>query len=505
MDVNRELISRYADAQVSAEERKLAEAQLRDDPQASLDLDDYQLIEELFGHIEPESVSDECIERLYAIDGAYAAANAPGSSSGADSAEIAKLPAFEAIQVAPVRRIRWVGWAAAAAAVFLAAVGITQLTYKPEVRLQEFARLSLDATGALVKTERLASLTLRTGAELVTGPRERITYRDELGARVVLMPESRLELGDPRNGEIIELLSGTVLLTVRDSDEERLVSAGEYTVRSHGADFAVRVKPGVDRAAGATLSSTGSAHGPQLTVAVRVGRCEVGTNGDRQPVEALWRVVLRRGAPAERSRIWEGPLFRNLMQARGATGAGGLMGPGWLTGPGGREILPGFFSGEAGVRAIRLHGWRRVSASEHELVISDNQAASVASWLVFESVLDSPTRLELVMVRPISVEGGSVEGGSLEGGGQGSPEDGARYAVETVVTTPYVPQGRHVVAIPLESFQGPEARKQKIQIPASRSRLVRLRLRSVDKDRQFGLERSLWSARPPASNSEVIR
>jgi len=457
MDVNRELISRYADGQATEEERKLVEAQLRDDPQSSLDLDEYRLVEELFGHVEPESVSEECLERLYAVDGPALVVDSKGA------------PAFERISVAPVRRIRWGSWAAAAAAIFLAVVGVTQLTYKPDVQLRDFARLSLDATGAVVKTERLATVSLQSGDELVAGPRERITYRDELGARVVLMPESRLELGDPREGEIMELTDGTALLTLRDSAEERLVQAGGYTVHSHGADFAVRVRAGDARAAGASLNSAS----PQVVVAVRAGSCEVGTNGDRQPIEALWSVVLQRGTPAERTRIWEGPLFNSLMEQSG------------------RELLAGYYSGEAGVRSIRPHGWSRVSAREQELVVLDNEAASVASWIVIEAELDQPGALEIAMLRPLREQA----------------EDGApaRKAVEKTLRTPIVPAGRQVLAIALNSFQGAEVGTRTFEIPGSRSRLVRLRLRAVDNDRKINVKRSLWSARPPAHGVSLIR
>jgi len=455
MDVNRELISRCADGQVTAEERELVEALLRDDPQASLDFDEYRLVEELFGHVEPEAVSDECLERLYAVD------EAPYAARGA--------PVFERVTVAPVRRIRWGSWAAAAAAIFLAAVGLSKLTYKPDVELRDFARLSLDATGAVVKTERLATVRLRTGAELVAGPRERVTYLDGLGARVVLMPESRLELGDPRQGEILELVEGTALLTVRDSAEERLVQAGGYIVRSYGADFAVRVKPGGASAAGVSSGSSAS----QVVIAVRAGRCEVGTNGDRQAVEALWSVVLQRGQPVERTRIWEGPLFDSLMESRG------------------RELLAGFYSGEAGVRLVREYGWNRVSAREHELIVLDNEAASVASWLVIETELEQAGALELVMVRPSPDEPGAAEG--------------MRSAVEATVRTPVVPAGRHVLAVALDCFRGNEARTRTIEIPESRSRLVRLRLRAVENDRKINVKRSLWSARPPARGASVIR
>ena len=453
MDVNRELISRYADGHVTDEERKLVEAQLRDDPQASLELDEYRMVEELFGHGEPESVSEECLQKLYAVDGA----------AYGDNTE------FERIAVAPVRRIRWGSWAAAAAAILLAVVGVTQLAYKPQVELRDFARLSLDATGAVVKTERLAQVSMRSGSELVAGPRERVTYRDELGALVVLMPESRLEIGDPREGEILELTEGTALLTVRDSAEERLVQAGGYTVRSHGADFALRIQPGGERAAGASLDRGA----PQVTIAVRTGRCEIGTNGDRQLVEALWSVVLRRGAPVERARIWEGPLFNPLMAHRG------------------RELLAGFYTGEAGVRSIRRHGWNRTGAHELELVVLDNEAASIASWLVFEAELAQASALELVMTRPLARDAGT----------DGQPIE----AVEKVLRTPVLDAGRNTVAVALDAFQGPEARSRTLEIPGSRSRLVRLRLRAADATTKISMTRSLWSARPPAGSAAVIR
>ncbi|MHC4952724.1 MAG: anti-sigma factor [Planctomycetota bacterium] len=466
MDVNRELTSRYADGEVTPEERKRIEALLRDDPATGMDLDDYRMVEELFGHVEPESVSEECLERLYAMDESL---DLTGTTS-----------TFERVHVPPIRRIRWGSWAAAAAAILLAVVGISQLTYRPEVTLRDFARLSLDASGAVVKTERLDAVTVASGHTLAAGPRERVTYRDPLGARVVLMPESRLEVGDPRKSELLDLTQGTALITVYESAEERTVGAGGYFVRSLGADFAVRIDKneirgaGI-RGAGAALAAAG---GAQVTVAVRSGSCEVGSNGHREQVDASWRVVLRHGAPAERSPIWEDPLFRNLMEGRG------------------REILPGFFSGESGVRAIRHWGWDRIAPSEHELVVSDNEAASIAQWLVFEVVLDQPTALEVAMIRPLHPD--------LQKEGE------VPSAERTVVRTSVVPAGRRVVAIPIESLGKSNENRRTIEIPASRSRLVRLRLRSADSENSatgtpFEIKASLWSARPPASDADVVR
>jgi len=466
MDLNRELTSRYADGQVTDEERLLIEERLAGDsedcdPQAALDLDDYKLIEDLFGHVEPESISDECREHLYALDRATALDGATGA------------PAFERVEVPQIKRFRWGGWAAAAAAILLAFVGISQLAHKPEITLRDFARLSLDAEGEVVKTERLEAVTFRTGEEVIAGPRQRITYRDPLGARVVLMPESRLALGDPREGELLDLKSGTVLLTVYDGDDMRVVRAGRYAVRSQGAEFGVRVNGGSEtRSAGASLKTGES---PQVTVAVRAGYCEVGTNGDAEPVEADWRVVLRPGSPVERSRIWEDELFRSFMENDKR-----------------REILPGFFSGEAGVYSIRLFGWNRLAPHEHELVVSDNEAASVASWIVFEVALKQASALELIMTRPLRDKPG-VTGHRAEG----------HWAQETVVKTPVVPAGRRVVAIPLDSLAN--ATPREIPIRADRSRLVRMRLRASNDKNALEIKASLWSARPPATASEVIK
>ncbi len=466
MDLNRELTSRYADGQVTEEERLLIEGRLADDPnycdpQVALDLDDYQLIEDLFGHAEPESISDECRERLYALDRAFALDGATGVS------------AFERINVPQIKRFRWGGWAAAAAAVLLAFVGISQLAHKPEVTLRDFARLSLDADGELVKTESLNAVTLRTGEELIAGPRQRITYRDPLGARVVLMPGSRIALGDPREGELFELKAGTALLTVYDGDDIRVVRAGRYVVQSQGAEFGVRVNGGSEtRSAGASLASGGvTDNSPQVTVAVRTGYCEVGSNGDAQQVEADWRVVLRPGSPAERSRIWEDELFRSFMEIDKR-----------------REILPGFFAGESGVYAIRLYGWNRLAAHEHELVVSDNEGASVASWIVFEVALKQPSALELIMTRPLRQK----------------TAVNMHWAEETVVKTPVVPAGRRVVAIPLDSLSN--ATPREIPVRADRSSLVRLRLRAANKNENtLDIKASLWSARAPATASEVIK
>jgi len=68
-----------------------------------------------------------------------------------------------------------------------------------------------------------------------------------------------------------------------------------------------------------------------------------------------------------------------------------------------------------------------------------------------------------------------------------------------------VPAGRHVVAFPVDSFDAPDARVRTVEVPEERSRLVRLRLRGENDEIRFKIKASLWSARPPADASEVVR
>ena len=137
------------------------------------------------------------------------------------------------------------------------------------------------------------------------------------------------------------------------------------------------------------------------------------------------------------------------------------------------------------MRTIASYKWNRVSPAEVEMVITDNESASVAHWFVFEVELEQPTSLQLIRTRP------------LRGGEQ--------VAEEATVSTPIVPAGRRVVAIPLDAFDAPEARVRRVEVPVDRSYLVRLQLRSEDGVSPLKIKASLWSARPPADASEVVR
>lgn len=486
MDINQELLSRYVDGQVTAAELQAVEQARLDDPHVSMELDEQEMLVELFGDIDPESVSEECLERLYALDSASSAVE------------------FEAIPATPIRRIPWASALAAAAAVLLAVVGIFQLAHKPDVTLHDFARMTLSADGAVLRTDRAETVQMVMGDAIVVGPRERVTYLDEQGARVILMPETRITLGDPRESELLSLDRGTALLTVLDRAETRVVEAGGFRVESLGAEFGIRVVDQSTRAAGFSMFRTAVARseGNAVTVAVRSGRCQVravdgsrsGSSESDETVEALWCVRLRPGAQIERSRIWESPLYAELLGERG------------------HELLAGFYSNESGVRSIRNYKWNRIGA-ELEMVVTANEIASVARWLVFEAAIETNMRFELVRTRPLSDKPG--------------------YAEESIIRSPKVAAGTHVVALSLAALDGAAAETRTVKVAPSRSQLVRLRLRgivsgtnskiasgagqasdSINKSdtnnvnfeaSHFELSASLWSARPPAEGAEVVR
>ena len=66
--VTPEILSSYVDDQLSAEDRQAVERALEADPALAAELEDLQDLEALFGHIEPEPVSDALKASLYALD-----------------------------------------------------------------------------------------------------------------------------------------------------------------------------------------------------------------------------------------------------------------------------------------------------------------------------------------------------------------------------------------------------------------------------------------------------
>ncbi len=357
--------------------------------------------------------------------------------------------AFEMVAATPVRRRSWIDRGMAIAALLLVAVGLGVLLHRPEVVLEDYALQSLDAAGRVVDTKHKGKLVLRAGDPVRTGPAERISYRTADGAVVVLMPDGALEVGDPGERVLFELTMGTVLCTVHDRGEVRHALAGPFRIHADGADCGVRIDGAMVRTAGA-----GVGREAEITVAVRSGLIEVGENGGRERLAASERVVLRRGAAALRSKAWQDPIYLALMRRAG------------------REIVPGYFDAEGGVVAIPQRSWIRGDLGALVHVISDLAAAEAARYLVLHVEAPRPMRLLVTRLAPYAETVGLAEASTVEVAGPG------------------------VVAIPLARFDGPLALKQQRAVPAGRSSLMRIEVRSAEGDVPFALRGSLWAARP---------
>lgn len=445
MTVTAELLSLYVDGQLTAEEAAAVEEAVRRDPALASQLEEFRMLEELFGGVEPDEVGDELKERLYALGQAQ------------------PLSRFEPVETTPVARPSWLNWAVAAAALVLVAVGIRTLTFKPEVVLKDFSRMTL-ADGRATDTRILKEVTVRAGDTLKAGPHERLSFRTLAGDVVVVLPGGALEVGDPRDGEIFELARGTVLCTVLRRDEPRTVAAGEYTVRvRREAHFGVRLDGADIKPAGA-----GSGGAARITVAVSLGAVEVGRNGDRREVKAYERVTLQRGAAARATHAAADPMYRDLMHSFRRHSA---------------EIVPGYFSGETGVVTVPRWRWAEDGPARTLVLTDGGREATHATHLVLHVRASRPGPLLLTKVQPVG--------------------DG-RAEFVTVRTAP-VGTDWTVIAVPRAAFRDPAAERQERKISVWFSRLVRLELRPTEPDVKIDIKASLWAVRPPTEVPEVVR
>jgi hypothetical protein len=447
MTVSAELLSLYVDGQLSAEEAEAVEEAVSRDPALASQLEEFKMLEELFGRVEPDEVPDELRERLHGLG------------------RVQPLSRFEALETAPVRRPSWLNWAVAAAALVLVAVGIRTLAHKPEVVLKDFARMTLDATsGRATDTRTSKEVTVRAGDTLKAGPHERLSFRTLAGDLVVLLPGSALEVGDPRDGEIFELARGTVLCTVLRRDERRTVAAGNYTVRvQREAHFGVRLEGTAVKPAG-----VGSGAAARITVAVSLGAVEVGRNGDRREVKAYERVTLQRGAAVRATHAAADPMYRDLMHSFRRHTA---------------EILPGYFRGESGVATVLRSRWVEDDGALTLVLTDGGREAAYASHLVLQVRASRPGPLLLTRVRPLSE---------------------SRAEAVTVRTAP-VGTDWTVIAVPRAAFRDPAAERKERRISVWFNRLVRLELRPTEPDVTIDIKASLWAGRPPTEVPEVVR
>jgi len=452
-DLNLELLSRYADGEVSADETRQVEALVASDAEAAQALREFQDLAGLFGHGDPDPISDPIsdalAERLYRVR------------------PVPVLEAFTKVEVEPRRRSRWLHRVAAVAALVLVAFGIQQFMYRPKVDVNSFVRQSFDASGRVTSTSRQASMTMRAGDTLETGPFERISCRVG-GAMVVLLERSRLTLGDPRDLEIVEVEQGTALCTLARKDgEQSLVRAGDYMIRTERADFGVRVHAPGARSAGPSLAPDVA----EVTVAVSRGSCEIGRNGDRQELAAGHLVVWRDGRQAQDSPAWEDPLYNQLLSTFQSWGG---------------EVIPGYFSTEQGVTPIGRHGWDDLEDGGRVLVVTPAQSAARAHYLVLYLKATEPTPFTLTRVLPYRDTPGTAQ--------------------ITTVQTAVVGTDWTVVAVRRDAFDAGGAARKDRKIPAGFSRYARLELRPAAEGVTFTLKSSLWAARPPTTkSSKVVR
>lgn len=440
MDVTPELISRYADGALSPAEAEAVEAALVEDEGLQGELRDLTTLAELFGHVEPEEISEAARERLYALR------------------PVEQLESFEKIEAPAVRRRRWAAWqnwTLAAAALVLCAIGIRQLTHKPELPLHNFTRITLSDAGEATDTRSRDLVTMRAGDTLKTGPNEKIAFQTQDGSEIVLMPGSELELGDPRDLELATIERGTVLCTVPDHEQIWSVRAADYVIHTGHADFGVRVEGLAARASGL---GGGRA---RVAVAVSRGRVEIGDNGNRETVDEYEAIVLHRGDPVRRTHASADPIYGELMRSFRQLS---------------EEIAPGYFTGERGVRVIASHRWRG-GDGRLQLTVTDSEESAGASYLVFHVRASRETALLVTRLVPY--------------------RDAPGVAEATTVRTAPIGTEWTLVAVPLSAFGASDAKHVDRKISRSRSSLARLELRAEKPDAVIRLKTSLWAERPP--------
>ena len=448
--VNSELLSSYADGQLSTEDRQAVERAIEADPVLAAELEDLQDLEALFGHIDPEPVSDALKEKLYALD------------------PVPALAGFEAHtpEIGRIEPRSWRHWAAAAAALLLVAVAGFKLFDRAEVVLQSFARMDVDRdSGNLVDLKDLAQVTLREGDRIETDDAERVSFRFSDGSEVVLLPGSVLRLKSGEDGRLFDLEEGTVLCTLIMQGLDRSIEAGGYPITGDDAVFGVRVDPPKLRTAGPSLGSSA-----RVTVAVGRGSLRVAKNGDTEHVTAGWKVVLERGYAPELSAAHSDAIYPVLHRFFPRLG---------------KAIMPGYYSNETDVRRIPLRSWIR-EVDKLVLAISDK---GTGRYLVLHVRGTKPTPLRLTRVWPKPAAPGK-----------------AKVKAETsTVTLDGVGTEWTVVVVPITAFNEEGAERGERMVPANRSRLVRLELGAPEKGAGVELRSALWADHRPTASSEDVR
>ncbi|MHC4957245.1 MAG: FecR domain-containing protein [Planctomycetota bacterium] len=436
---------------MTPDEARAVEQAVAQDPALAAQLEDFTELTELFAPDTAEPVSKALSERLYAIG------------------RTTPVEAFEAVPHRLEPHNPWrVRWGALAAAVLLA-FGLMQLTYRAPVQVSAFARQVIDANGDVVSTERLEQVMMRAGDVVRSRAGERVSCRLPGGALVVLLGESELRLGDPREREVFELEHGIALCTISERKKPRYVDAGGYRITADQAHFGVRVRRDGVRTAGPAFAGTS---GAEVTVAVSRGSLEVSDNGLRETVRAGLRVVLKDGAAIAKDQAWRDELYTYMLRHLRVVG---------------REVLPGYFTTEQGVTPISPYLWSNGPDGSRVHVLTPREGMETAHYLVLYVRMSKPGPLTLTRVAPY--------------------RDAPGKALATTIETAVVGTDWTVVSIPRTAFdEPPEGMKvttEDRRISAGRSRFIRLELRSAAQDTTFELKSSLWAVRPPTPLSEL--
>jgi len=440
-----ELLSRYVDGEVTAEEAAAVRAALEGDVDAQAALDELLMVDALFGRIEPEPISPDLRRRLQ---------------------ELRSVPRLVEFRAAPVAspRPRAVGtWIGAVAAAVLAAVGVVRLATRVEVTLPLVSRVALDETGGRARAmETRRDVVLRAGARLSTGPRERLSLRFADESEVVLLPEAEMVVGDPAE-RLFALERGAALVKLRMTERQRTIEAAGVPIVADNAVFGVRIDGPVARPMGAA-----AAPAPLLTIAVTLGALGVRRGGTWETVGAGERVRLGGGAVVERTPAWRDELYAQLLRVFRA--------------PSGGEIAAGYFAAEKDVFEIPADRWAR-EGDRLVYVIPDGwEVPGRSTHLVLEA--RAARGGEALLTRVLPASGGIAATATVRAGALG--------------------RDWTVLAVPLVAFDAPTAERGERPVPESRSRLARLELRA-DSGTAIEIACCLWAARPPAETSEVLR
>jgi len=466
MSVSSELISRYVDGRVTDAEAETVRRALEADPVARAEFEEFEGLEDLFGVSDGEPLPEEFLERLCALRPVKPLENfepvevADGAGrvvGGGASAWRRWGPRHWGAGHWGARKWGAGSWAAAAAVLFLAVYGALQLAHRPEVTLHGFARYTLAEDGSIADMARADALSVRAGDTLRAAADERLAFALADGSRVALQPGGAIEVGDPRDGELLAVHGGTVLCSVVDAERPRRVRAGDYSIAVANAHFGVRVEGAGVRAAGAA-----GGEDVRVTITVSRGSLEVARGGEREAVREYERVVLAPGRAPERTHAALDPVFYALMREYRVDAT---------------EVVPGYFRGEPRTSVIAGHRWQHDGAARVLAVTGQPYRRFAPRYLVLHVDVDRPTAFEVTRVRPVSGEPGRAEA--------------------VTVRTEAVRAGRGVVAVPLAAFSAEDARREVVTLPPSRSRLERIRVRPLDGDARFELKNGLWAGRAP--------